>query len=84
MNLELSKIIHLQSDQINSKLNFDNVKVGVIGIGRIGLPTGILFAKSGFSQHSDNPYLANVWSDWTNGLHVPKKPQTYWGCLGMV
>ena len=49
MNLELSKIIHLQSDQINSKLNFDNVKVGVIGIGRIGLPTAILFAKSGFS-----------------------------------
>ena len=49
MNLELSKIIHLESDQINSKLNFDNVKVGVIGIGRIGLPTAILFAKSGFS-----------------------------------
>ena len=49
MNLELSKIIHLESDQINSKLNLDNVKVGVIGIGRIGLPTAILFAKSGFS-----------------------------------
>ena len=49
MNLKLSKIIHLELDEINSKLNFDTVKVAVIGIGRIGLPTAISFAKSGFS-----------------------------------
>ena len=41
MNLKLSKIIHLELDEINSKLNFDTVKVAVIGIGRIGLPTAI-------------------------------------------
>ena len=47
MNLGISKIMDLQSDQINSKLNSDVIKVAVIGIGRIGLPTAILFAKSG-------------------------------------
>ncbi|EPA05323.1 nucleotide sugar dehydrogenase [Candidatus Nitrosarchaeum limnium] len=49
MNLELSKIITLQSDQINSQLNLDSIKVAVVGIGRIGLPTAILFAKSGLT-----------------------------------
>ena len=47
MNLNISKIMNLQSNQINSKLNSDTIKVAVIGIGRIGLPTAILFAKSG-------------------------------------
>jgi len=45
-NLEISKIMNLESDQIDSCINSDIIKVVVIGIGRIGLPTAILFAKS--------------------------------------
>jgi nucleotide sugar dehydrogenase len=49
MNLEISKIMTLESDQIASHLISDMIKIAVVGIGRIGLPTAILFAKSGLS-----------------------------------
>lgn len=45
--MEISKIMDLQSDRINSQLRSGEIKVAVVGIGRIGLPTAILFAQSG-------------------------------------
>lgn len=45
--MEISKIMDLQSDRINSQLRSGEIRVAVVGIGRIGLPTAILFAQSG-------------------------------------
>ncbi len=39
----------LSSDQISHHIKTAQAKVAIIGIGRIGLPTAILFAKSGLS-----------------------------------
>ena len=38
----------LASSQIESYLTSNSLKVGVVGIGRIGLPTALCFANSGF------------------------------------
>lgn len=45
--MEILKIMDLQSDRINSQLRSGEIRVAVVGIGRIGLPTAILFAQSG-------------------------------------
>ena len=38
----------LDNSQIQECLNNKSVKIGVVGIGRIGLPTALSFANSGF------------------------------------
>ena len=38
----------LDDSQIQECLNNKSVKIGIIGIGRIGLPTALSFANSGF------------------------------------
>ena len=38
----------LNESQIQDYLNNHSLKIGVIGIGRIGLPTALCFAKAGF------------------------------------
>ena len=48
MSQEISKnIISLTTDEIRKSLKSSQVKVAVIGIGRIGLPTALSFANSG-------------------------------------
>ena len=39
----------LDDSQIQECLNNKSVKIGIIGIGRIGLPTALSFANSGFN-----------------------------------
>jgi len=38
----------LDNSQIEAHLTSNSLKVGVVGIGRIGLPTALCFANSGF------------------------------------
>ena len=38
----------LDKSQIDAHLTRNSLKIGVIGIGRIGLPTALYFANSGF------------------------------------
>ena len=45
MPINLSK---LDSSQIQDHLKNHSLKIGVVGIGRIGLPTALCFAKAGF------------------------------------
>jgi len=45
MPINLSK---LDSSQIQGHLKNHSLKIGVVGIGRIGLPTALCFAKAGF------------------------------------
>jgi UDP-N-acetyl-D-mannosaminuronate dehydrogenase len=48
LNQEISKnIISLTVDEIRNYLKSGQVKVSVVGIGRIGLPTALSFAYSG-------------------------------------
>ncbi|RDJ32725.1 MAG: nucleotide sugar dehydrogenase [Crenarchaeota archaeon] len=42
-----NKILNLEINEIIKKINEDKITVCVIGIGRIGLPTALSFAKSG-------------------------------------
>lgn len=44
----LRNLVSIDPNEISSYLNSDEVKVCVIGIGRIGLPTALSFAHSGF------------------------------------
>jgi len=44
----LTKLVRLDDNSINEFLKNKNLKIGVIGIGRIGLPTALCFAKAGF------------------------------------
>jgi len=43
-----TNLIGLDENSINEFLKNKNLKIGVIGIGRIGLPTALCFAKAGF------------------------------------
>ncbi len=45
--MEITKIMSLTSDQINGLIKDHKIKVAIIGVGRIGLPTAISFANSG-------------------------------------
>jgi len=45
--MEITKIMSLSFDQINGFIKDHKIKVAIIGIGRIGLPTAISFANSG-------------------------------------
>ncbi|SVB83234.1 uncharacterized protein METZ01_LOCUS236088, partial [marine metagenome] len=38
----------LDNSQIQAHLTSNSLKVGIVGIGRIGLPTALCFANSGF------------------------------------
>ena len=38
----------LDDSQIQEYLNNKSLKIGIVGIGRIGLPTALSFANSGF------------------------------------
>ena len=38
----------LENSQIQAHLTSNSLKVGIVGIGRIGLPTALCFANSGF------------------------------------
>ncbi len=38
----------LDNSQIEAHLTSNSLKIGVVGIGRIGLPTALCFANSGF------------------------------------
>ncbi|HEY4674066.1 MAG TPA: 3-hydroxyacyl-CoA dehydrogenase NAD-binding domain-containing protein, partial [Nitrososphaerales archaeon] len=40
-------ILRLSEDEIASRLRSGNVRIGVIGLGRIGVPTAVLFAEAG-------------------------------------
>ena len=45
MPIDLSK---LNSSQIQNNLAENSLKIGVVGIGRIGLPTALCIANAGF------------------------------------
>ena len=44
-----TEIFSLEIDEIKQLIEADKISVSVIGIGRIGLPTALSFAKSGFT-----------------------------------
>ena len=43
------KIIEMSKEELNENIQSENIQVCVIGIGRIGLPTALSFANSGFN-----------------------------------
>ncbi len=42
-------IIEMPEEELNDNIQSENIQVCVIGIGRIGLPTALSFANSGFN-----------------------------------
>jgi len=49
MDKQNSRITHLDIEQIKNYLKDGKIRVCVIGIGRIGLPTALSFANSGLN-----------------------------------
>jgi len=49
MDKQNSRITHLDIEQIKNYLKYGKIRVCVIGIGRIGLPTALSFANSGLN-----------------------------------
>lgn len=49
MNLLNKTIIEMNEEELNNNIQSGNIRVCVIGIGRIGLPTALSFANSGFN-----------------------------------
>ena len=70
------KILEMTEDEINESIQSGGIKVCVIGIGRIGLPTALSFANSGF-QTSGMDINENLVEKINNGFFPLKDEPGY-------